>query len=300
MAYLSGVPLATLRAFEVAGRHAGFTAAAGELGTTQSAVSQQIRQLENHLGLPLFERIHRGVRLTTAGQVLLASVQQSLADMERTIADLQRQQRRPCLNILTDFALAAYWLMPRLPEFRRLHPGIDVNIVTRQGVLDWRDRSVDVAIVFCNARQLARVPRLSSERVVPVCSPAFLQTYGPINDFKALSQVPLLSLLADEGQSWLDWPTYFHRQAGIHYPASSTLTFNNYTLLIQAAIAGHGIGLGWRGLVDSLLDAGILVALEDLALVSEGGYGVIDVRPDLPGTPKRALLRWLMANAAGA
>lgn len=287
----------SLRIFEAAARHLSFTAAARELRSTQSAVSQQIRGLEERLELLLFERVYRGVKLTEAGHSLFASVQEGFATIERTIDQLQRRHRQPRLNILTDFSFAAYWLLPRLPLFRQRHPHIDVRIITNQGVLDWRDQEVDVAIVFCDERTLDDVPRLFNEEVFPVCSPGFLSQHGPIEDFAALSEMPLLTLTADQGQSWLDWPRYFQQQAGTRYPASSALAFNNYTLLIQAAIAGQGIGMGWQGLVDDLLSSGMLVGLDDLRLSSRRGYGLIDAQPESPSEAKTALYDWILACA---
>ncbi|TFH86025.1 LysR family transcriptional regulator [Billgrantia azerbaijanica] len=292
----------SLRVFEAAARHLSFTAAARELRSTQSAVSQQIRTLEENLGLALFERIYRGVRLTEAGQALFVSVQEGFATIDRTIDRLQHRHRHPHVNILTDFSFAAYWLMPRLPRFRELHPDIDVRIVTNQGVLDWRAQEVDIAIMFCDERALASgIPLLLNEDVFPVCSPGFLQRYGPVDDLEALSKAPLLTLTADQGQSWLDWPSYFEQLAGVNYLESSELTFNNYTLLIQAAIAGQGIAMGWRGLVDDMLDNGMLVGLPELGLCTQRGYGLIDGRPEVAGEAKQALQAWVLDCAsAGA
>ncbi|NHH99829.1 Glycine cleavage system transcriptional activator [Oceanimonas sp. MB9] len=287
----------SLRVFEVAARQLNFTAAARELRSTQSAVSQHIRTLEEQLGLPLFERVYRGVRLTDAGQALFASVREGFGTMERTLERLQQQHRHPRVNILTDFSFAAYWLMPRLPLFRRLHPQIDVRIMTNQGVLDWKDKEVDVAIVFCDERTLANVPRLLPEVVFPVCSPAFLQEHGPFDDLAQLADAPLLTLTADQGQSWMDWPGYFQQRAGINHLHPSELTFNNYTLLLQAVIAGQGIGMGWRGLVDGLLESGILVALDTQPLHSRRGYGLIDIQPDDNSEAKQALQQWILTCA---
>lgn len=286
-----------LRVFEAAARQLSFTAAARELRSTQSAVSQQIRALEEQLGLPLFERVYRGVRLTDAGQALFISVHEGFATIERTLEHLQQQHRHPRVNILTDFSFAAYWLMPRLPLFRRLHPHIDVRIMTNQGILDWKDKGVDVAIVFCDERTLATVPRLLPEEVFPVCTPSFLQEYGPFDDLVRLAGAPLLTLTADQGQSWMDWPGYFQQRAGITHLQSSELIFNNYTLLLQAVIAGQGIGMGWRGLVDDLLESGILIALDPKPLRSQRGYGLIDTQPDVSSEAKQALQQWILTCA---
>jgi len=289
--------LDSLRIFEAAARHANFTVAARELHSTQSAVSQRIRALEQQLGLRLFERVHRGVSLTAAGRTLLLSVQDGLATIDHSVARLQHQQHRPSLNILTDFAFAAYWLLPRLPQFRRRHPHIDVQIITDQGGTDWRGRDIDIAIVFCDEQDLLQVPRLFGEEVLPVCSPSFLDRHGPVTDLQTLSGMPLLSLTADQQAKWLDWPRYFHQQGGPAQSAASHLAFNNYTLMMQAAIAGHGIALGWRELVDEQLQNKMLVGLRGMQLRTARGYGLIDADPDTPSRARTALYRWLINNA---
>ncbi|MBB3139195.1 LysR substrate-binding domain-containing protein [Halomonas organivorans] len=285
-----------LRVFEAAARHLSFTAAAQELRSTQSAVSQQVRALEEALDLKLFDRVHRGVRLSEPGQALFEAVQEGFATIERTIDRLQQRHRNPRLNILTDFSLASYWLLPRLPVFRRLHPHIDVRIMTNQGVFDWQGQEVDIAIVFGDRRGLEGAPRLLDEEVFPVCSAGFLEQHGPIDDLDRLGEVPLLTLTADQGQRWLDWPGYFERLGGRAHSAPSELIFNNYPLLVQASIAGQGVALGWRGLVDDLIERGMLVGLENLSLGTASGYGVIDVHPEERRAAKRAFVDWMLSS----
>lgn len=286
-----------LRVFESAARHLNFTASARELRSTQSAVSQQVRALEEQLGLKLFDRVYRGVQLTEPGQALFASVQEGFATIEKTIARLQHHHRNPQLNILTDFSLATYWLLPRLPDFRKQHPHIDVRIMTNQGVFDWRRQEADVAIVFGDQRELEGIPRLLNEEVLPVCGPGFLSQYGPIDDLARLRDVPLLTLTADQGQRWLDWPGYFESLGAPPPLAHSELTFNNYPLLVQAAIAGQGVALGWRGLIDDLLGRRMLSGLDHLRLGTTSGYGVIDVHPEDLSPAKRVFLEWVLLNS---
>jgi putative choline sulfate-utilization transcription factor len=286
----------SLRVFESAARHLNFTASARELRSTQSAVSQQVRALEEQLGLKLFERVYRGVQLTEPGQALFASVQEGFATIEKTLDRLLQQHRNPQLNILTDFSLATYWLLPRLPDFRKQHPHIDVRIMTNQGVFGWQRQEADVAIVFGDRRELEGIPRLFHEEVLPVCSQGFLSQHGPIDDLARLGKVPLLMLIADQGQRWLDWPGYFECLGGAPPLARSELMFNNYPLLIQAAIAGQGVALGWRGLVDDLLDRHMLLGLDHLRLGTSSGYGVIDIHPEDLSPAKRVFLEWVLLH----
>jgi putative choline sulfate-utilization transcription factor len=287
----------SLRVFESAARHLNFTASARELHSTQSAVSQQVRALEEQLGLKLFDRVYRGVRLTEPGHALFVSVQEGFSTIEKTITRLQQHHRNPQLNILTDFSLATYWLLPRLPDFRRQHPHIDVRITTNQGVVDWQRQEADVAIVFGDEGQLEGIPHLLHEEVLPVCGPGFLSEHGPIEDLTRLGEVPLLTLTADQGQRWLDWPDYFESLGASPPMAPPELTFNNYPLLVQAAIAGQGVALGWRGLIDDLLERRMLVGLEHLCLGTASGYGVVDVNPEDLNPAKRDFLEWVLLNS---
>ncbi|WP_324690091.1 LysR substrate-binding domain-containing protein [Cobetia sp. D5] len=283
-----------LRVFEVAARHRAFTHAAQELRSTQSAVSQQIRALEDALGVTLFKRVHRGVSLTEAGEQLFQSVQEGFAVIERSINDIQQLTTPPSLNILTDFAFASAWLMPNLPEFRRLNPGIAVHCMTNQGVLDHSMQDIDVALLFC-AEEDTR-PRLLRERVFPICSPDFLARHGPIEHPEQLCQLPLLTLSAAQGQAWMDWSAYFMAQGVKHGVGQRELVMNNYPLLLQAAAAGQGVALGWEGLCDEALASGSLVALREFCHDTHHGYTLIEVDPSEHSQAKQALVDWITAH----
>ena len=283
-----------LRVFEVAARHRAFTHAAQELRSTQSAVSQQIRALEEALGVTLFKRVHRGVRLTEAGERLFSSVQEGFAVIEKSLNDIQQLTPSPTLNILTDFAFASAWLMPNLPEFRRLHPSIDVHCMTNQGVLDHSMQNIDVALLFCGGDDSR--PRLLRERVFPVCSPEFLERHGPIENLQRLSHLPLLTLTAEQGQAWMDWSAYFMAQGIKHGAGQRDLVMNNYPLLLQAAAAGQGVALGWEGLCDEALASGRLVALRNFCHDTQNGYTLIEVDPSEHPQAKQALVDWIIAR----
>lgn len=287
----------SLLIFEAAARQLSFTAAARELGSTQSAVSQQIRGLEQQLALPLFRRVYRGVALTDAGQQLFEAVQSGFQEMAQCLDRLQKTRQHPQINVATDFAFAAYWLLPRLADFRRQHPDIDVRIITSQGQYDFAAQDVDVAIIFAGQHPVGLpAQRLFHETVFPICSPLFLEKHGPVNSHKKLASLALLKLGADAGQGWLDWPALFKGRRSTVAPGEPVLTFNNYTLLIQAAIAGQGVGLGWQTLVDDLLTSGVLTALPAFSLASEGGYFVVEPRPAEQTAAKQVFIDWVLAS----
>jgi putative choline sulfate-utilization transcription factor len=291
----------SLLIFEAAARHKSFTAAARELSSTQSAVSQQIKGLESRLGLVLFERIYRGVALTEDGQALFESIQLGLGQIANCLDKLQKNHLHQVINVATDFAFAAYWLLPRLPKFRAQHPQIDVRIITSQGQRGSMGQNIDVALMFDHPNTgAAKVFKLFDETVFPVCSPAFLAANGPIASHKKLAALPLLKLGTDAGQGWFDWLSFFQGRRSQVLPSEPVLTFNNYTLLIQAAIGGQGVGLGWATLVDDLIESNILTPLVDFSLSSQNGYYVVEPKPQEQMLAKQHFLDWLLQERSEA
>ncbi|MEP6971049.1 MAG: LysR substrate-binding domain-containing protein, partial [Betaproteobacteria bacterium] len=263
--------LELLRVFETCARCQGFTAAAFELGTTQPAVSQQMQRLERELGNLLFERVHRGIALTAAGQGLLAPVQQALDLVRDAVAIASAKPHRQSLSIATDFAFAGYWLTPRLARFYALYPNIDVSLVTSNRALSALAPDMDLAIVFGDGHlPRARSRLLFREEVFPVCSPRLLHSHRGDNA-SLLRSEPLLHLKPALGQPWFDWPAIARRG---NWPLVSWdvgPAFDNYTMVLGAAVAGQGIAIGWRHLVDDLLEQSVLCRLPGDALLSPYG-----------------------------
>ncbi|NLQ16284.1 LysR family transcriptional regulator [Marinomonas sp. M1K-6] len=287
-------PLQSLVVFEAAARLLSFTAAARELGTTQPAVSQQIRTLEVSLGAPLFERIYRGVVLTDAGHILLKTTQSSLQDLRNVMQKIKQKPTSQRITVATDFAFAAFWLMPRLPEFRRLHKDIDIRIQTSQSEVDLVSIEADVAILFGEGQyQGYLTEKLLPEQVYPVCSPKLLDEFSGFTNLTDLIKAPLLKLNADMGQKWMDWELLFQQQGAQWQPSESVMEFDNYTLLAQAAISGQGVGLGWSPLLDDFIQSGVLVALSDFAVQSDNGYYIVVSKKRAPTAPVSAFIDWL-------
>ncbi|MCK9752926.1 LysR family transcriptional regulator [Pseudomonas syringae] len=270
------VSLDLLRAFEVAARLRSFTAAALELGTTQPAVSQQIKRLEEQLATRLFDRIYRGIELTDAGEVLFSHVQAGLQSIDSGLTAITERHQHEVLQVATDFAFAAYWLMPRLHRFHKVNPDVDVSLVTSERTHSMLRADIDVAVLFGDGRfKQGESHWLFSEEVFPVCSPQLIagrQTPLP-ND--ALRDFPLLHLRGESINHWFDWAGVFRALDIPQAPAPGQLRFDNYTLLIQAAIGGQGIAIGWKHLVDDLLDQGLLCRPIAGAAISGQGYYVV-------------------------
>ncbi|MFS2156298.1 LysR family transcriptional regulator [Pseudomonas sp. Pseusp122] len=273
---LGEMSLDLLRAFEAAARLRSFTAAAIELGTTQPAVSQQIKRLEEQLATRLFDRIYRGIELTEAGEVLFSHVQAGLQSMDSGLIAVTGHHQHEVLQVATDFAFAAYWLMPRLHRFHKANPDVDVSLVTSERSHSMLRADIDVAVLFGDGRFKQGESRwLFSEEVFPVCSPQLLAGREPPLPIDVLREFPLLHLRGEGSSNWFDWAGVFRALKIPQAPAPGQLRFDNYTLLIQAAIAGEGVAIGWRHLVDNLLDQGLLCRPVEATAISAYGYYVV-------------------------
>ncbi|MFM0185002.1 LysR family transcriptional regulator [Paraburkholderia nemoris] len=290
-------PMQALTMFESAARLASFTAAARELGSTQPAVSQRVVQLEEALGVPLFERGHRGVTLTEDGVRLFEAVRNALDTIRLATTEIRARRTPQTLTLSTDFGFATYWLMPRLSQFKALMPDVDVKIITSQSVFDPSHDQADIAIAFGDedADLSARgALKLFPERVTPVCSPDFLAAHPQLRTPSDLLSLPLLHLEPTQPARWLSWADWFAAQ-GLDAPATHRgITFNSFTLVAHAAIMGQGIALGWAPLVDELLATGQLVELFDTPVVTERGYLLVTQRAATPAVS--AFRQWLLGE----
>jgi DNA-binding transcriptional LysR family regulator len=252
-------PLDLLRGFESAARHLSFTRAAAELFLTQSAVSRQVQGLEEFLGVPLFERRHKALGLTDAGQSYYRVVAASLEQIREATRKLRETRTRNVVNVTTTVSFASLWLVPRLVRFRKEHPDIDVRIAATAEVLDMEREGLDLAI---RDIAIANAPPgsvfLVGEQLAPVCSPVYLR--------EAKKQKLALSKPADlrhhvlllfhdpKGRfAWLSWPRWLEAH-GIEEPTSAgSLAFDQYDQVIQAALLGQGIALGRGTLVEQYI-----------------------------------------------
>lgn len=273
---LEGLSLDALRVFESAARQLSFTAAAAELGSSQPAISQQIKRLEQQLATRLFDRVYRGIVLTEAGELLLRYVQEGLAVLDAGLAAVTAGQQHEVLQVATDFAVAAYWLMPRLQRFHQAHPDVDVSLITSERDFSTLPPEIDVAIAFGDGRfKHGEAQLLFAEEAFPVCSPQLLKGQQLPLPAAALAQLPLLHLRPEVPTRWFDWKGLFRALEIAEAPSSGSLRFDNYTLLIQAAIAGQGVAIGWRHLVDDLLAQNLLCRVCTQEARSELGYYVV-------------------------
>jgi putative choline sulfate-utilization transcription factor len=285
-----------MRIFEAVGRLGSLTAAGAELGLSQPAVSYQIRRIEEQVGTALISRLHRGSRLTEAGETLFKAVHSGLGRLDDAVREVRARAGSPVIRIFTDYGFASFWLMPRVADFRRLHPGIEVHVVASQGLDGAQDGTADAAILFGREADVPTGARLlMPERVVPVCSPGFRTRFGPFADAQSLARQPLLHLDTVGRARWLTWTSWLAAQGVAREPQQGDLGLNTYGFVIQAAVAEQGVALGWMGLVDAYLADGTLVAVGPEMRRDDCGYWLIVNRAENPQT--KAMSDWLVGQS---
>ncbi|MBX4995282.1 putative choline sulfate-utilization transcription factor [Rhizobium binae] len=291
--------LGWMRLFVEVARLGSFSASATLLGLTQPAVSYQIRRLEQQFGVGLLRRQHRGVELTAEGERLLEVAARAVGDIDALARSFRAEAQRPVVRLRTDYAFSALWLIPRMDGFRRLHPETDIQIVATQRLAAGFRDEADVAVVFGTRAEFDAVGTLLlPERVVPVCTRGFLDRNGPFDDPRQLAGSRLIHLDAPLPSPWFDWRTYFAEFSILRdAPAGrGDISFNTYSLVVQSALSEQGVALGWKGLVDTLLSAGMLLEAGPSLDAADRGYWLVPPRSASAQSEK--LSTWLM-NEAG-
>jgi LysR family glycine cleavage system transcriptional activator len=284
-------PLNSLRAFESAARLLSFTKAADELAVTQSAVSHQVKTLEDWAGLPLFRRDGRAVALTEAAQKFLPAVTQALDQLALAGRKLQAvDPGQGWLTVAVMPSFAGKWLVPRLSAFRAKHPNIDVWLATFEAQTGALGADVDIAIRYGREEWpgLTRI-KILDEELFPVCAPALgAQLKDPTDLARA-------TLLHDELRE--DWAMWLRTAGVTTVEATRGPGFDDSGLLIQAAIEGLGVALGRSVLVKGDLEAGRLVRPFATTLPGGSAYYLV-YPPELENAPKiKAFREWLLATA---
>ena len=252
-----------LKGFDAAARHLSFTRAAQDLFVTQSALSRQIQTLEEQLGVPLFERRHRELRLTNAGQILQATAKNVLGELAQAVAKIRREQTSLPLTVSTTQPFAALWLIPRLSRFRARHPAIDVFISADNRIVDLERERIDLAVRYC-AEAIAPPgsSRLFGEHIFPVCIPALAADRSrPIRRPEDLARHVLLHIDDEGGRfPWHNWLAWLAAVGVRDLTPVGSMRFLHYDQVMQAALDGQGVALGRVPLIDNLLKQGRLVA----------------------------------------
>jgi LysR family transcriptional regulator, glycine cleavage system transcriptional activator len=287
-------PLLALTAFEAAGRLQSFTRAAEHLNVTQAAVSRQIRLLEDHLGRKLFLRSNRSVQLTSEGRNYLHIVATALTQISAATRELKTQRGCQKLTIAVDQSIGHLWLLPRLKAYIDETPGVIIELIVSDDERACLDPSVNVAIIHGEGKWPSHDSLLLfGEEVFPVCSPGYRAAAGgDWDDLQRLTDETLLDL-DDHHWNWMNWRQWLTAHGISAATTSRRMCIGSYPLLIEAAKRGHGIALGWRGLVDSDLAAGRLVTPIKASLRTRFGYYVVSPRELPPSTASLKFIQWV-------
>jgi putative choline sulfate-utilization transcription factor len=294
------VDLGWMRLLVEIGRRGSLSAAARARGLSQPAVSYQMRQLEQSFGVPLLRRLHRGVALTDEGRRVFDIAARTVAELDELERVIRAAGHRPVIRLCTDYAFSSLWLIPRMHAFRQSHPELDLQIVATQRLAPAWEEDSDIAVAFGSRGEFGQDGiLLMPERVLPICTPAFLAKHGPFDEPDALAGVPLIHLDAAGPSPWFEWTSYL-AEVGTGRKVDAMLgdmSFNTYAMVIQAALAGQGLALGWLGLVDQIIDSGMLCRAGAVLERKERGYWLLVSKARRAGVEQ--LADWLVAEANG-
>jgi DNA-binding transcriptional LysR family regulator len=290
-----------LKGYEAAARLLSFTQAGEELHLTQSAVSRQIKELEDQLGVALFERRHRALALTEAGRELYPTAAQVLTMMREATERLHALSAQKSLTVSTRPAFAALWLVPRLAAFARENAGVDVRVATETRIQDLTRERVDAAVCYCT--QAVAGPdavQLFGEQMFPVCSPKLLaDPERPLKTPADLQRHVLLHLDDPEGRwPWQSWRVWLEVVHAVGIRPAGNLSFTSYGDVIAAAIAGHGVALGRSPLLRDALRAGTLIAPFGARAESDRAYYLVVSRSGAQRPEVARFANWVRREAA--
>ncbi|NTD87913.1 transcriptional regulator GcvA [Agrobacterium tumefaciens] len=287
------LPLNGLRAFEASARHLSFTRAAIELCVTQAAVSQQVKGLEKRLGVSLFQRLPRGLKITAEGEALLPTVTSSFDQMAITLDRIEAGQVRELLFLGVVGTFAVGWLLPRLREFQKRHPFIDVRVSTNNNRVDMAAEGLDFAIRFGQGSWHGTDAfRLFEAPLSPLCTPKLAETLKSPAD---LADATLLrSYRSDE------WATWF-AAAGVTPVAqvNAGIVFDTSLGMMEAALQGLGVALAPPSMFSRHLASGAIVQPFPVT-ISLGSYWLTRLQSKPPTPAMQAFSDWMFANIGPA
>ena len=285
-------PLNAVKAFEAAARRRSFSQAAEELHVTPGAVSQQVKLLEDTLGLKLFSRERQRVVLTEAGREYLAVVREALEQIALGTERLTQRQRSGVLTVSVSLDFAAKWLVNRLGRFAEAHSEIDLRVAATDARVDFAREDVDLAVRHGDGGwPELEVKRLCAEQLFPVCSPKLIRGRNRVMSASDLLKFPLLRI-----EDWTNWGRWFEA-AGVTTQPTPGPVLNRASMLIDAAIDGQGIALARTALAAWDIIHGRLVRPVDVSLAMANTYWIVCPKATAR-TPKIAAFRqWLQAEA---
>jgi LysR family glycine cleavage system transcriptional activator len=292
-----------LQAFEAAGRHLNFTRAANELHLTPAAISHQIKEIEEQLGVELFHRTSRAMRLTAPGEVLYEATIEALAGLTRAVSRARKLTRgSSLLKVTVPAEFAAKWLIRRIDGFKLAWPDIELRFDISNEMRDLEVDDVDVAIRFGSGKYPGlHVDRLFDNVVIPVCSPRLLKSGPPMTGPRDLFRHTLAHIeWSRQGVTWPNWRMWMAAAGVDDFDDSRTLVFNTSNDALQAAIDGSAVTLADFAMVANDLSEGRLVRPLELGIKVAGEFAYFLVYPEsTPDDPRIVAFRtWILDEAA--
>lgn len=286
-------PLISLRVFESVARHLSFTKAAEELHVTQAAVSHQVKKLEEWLGISLFMRLNRSIKLTKEGEAYARPLREAFDQLAHATDDLIRNTGPQTLNITTFDSIAANWLAPRIKHLQAEIPGAAIKIITRNYHSDFSENDIDVEIRYGDGNwPRLHVTKIADEQIFPVCSPKLLGRKKKLKDPEEAKEYDLI-----HDEMVMEWSDWFEAAGASTAGATKGLRYNHSHIVLQAAIAGEGMALGRSLLVAHDLAKGRLIAPFDIKIDSKFAYYMVCPK-EVAEQPKICAFRsWLLEEA---
>ena len=287
-------PLNPLRAFEAAARLGSLTRAAQEMGVSQVAVSRQVRTLEHYLGVELFRRSHRAIELTRAGRELRDGATSAFDTIAASVRRVSRRGRQDVLSIQSYTTFSQRWLIPRLPDFHRKFPGIEIRLTSSTAPVDFASGQIDAAIR--SGLQVSpdlEADRLATIELLPVCVPSLVREV-PLRRPRDLRHCTLLYSLVRER----DWAEWLAANGCSGLTPAQEIRLESSALAYEAALRGLGVAMGIRVLVDRDLQAGALVAPFPRAHALKDAYYLVRPKARSPSIALQRFRTWLARELA--
>jgi LysR family glycine cleavage system transcriptional activator len=287
-------PLNPLRSFEAAARHLSFTLAAKELSVSQVAVSRQVAVLEEYLEVALFERGARSLQLTAEGARLMSGLSVAFSELERSVSQVSMRGRRNVVSVQCYTTFAQWWLIPRLAEFRRAHPEIEVRLTASLEPVNFARQNLDAVIASTPGDPETQISEfLTPCHLLPVCSPSLL---ADVHEPLAPEDVGRFTMLhsLSRPRAWDDWLDSAECTSVV---TTRGMRFENSAMAFDAALGGMGVAMGIQELVQHHLDSGKLVSPFGHVYRSPGGYYIVRPSNRATSTATDAFLQWLLHQA---
>lgn len=288
-------PLRLLTAFDEVARAGSMRAAARHLNVTQPAITQAIRALEDHVGVPLLDRTRKPAQMTEFGEHLARATRSGLTGIATAIEDIRAQAglAERHVTVACTLGMATYWLMPRLPGFYARHPDITVNVQALPSAAPALSPGTDVALLYGRGdTDGGRCTRMFDEVVCPVGAPALVRS--AVAAGRDLTSMPLIHVRSPQNLHWAGWRDYVETR-GMAPPRSAGTSFDNYVQAVQEAMAGRGLMLGWRSITGGLVAEGVLAEWPGAAVSAGQAYHLLETAR--PSGSAAVFAAWLLEEA---